>query len=564
MSRRVDDSISSIRTTSVGASWWQAGGMRSWGASHVVLVVVAFGVATAAAWREGWPLTDLVFVGVLLSFLVLLGQGVWRSAQRARLARRRQREVVAVAPDDAARRAVEDERARLSAEIDRSVRRSLLAVRGLVAEANAAADPRVALTEIQRESRQAMAELRRQLGLLGAESSPARVPESPPHPDDGAADSRGHTTITALSTPHASGDALRRGDVLLTAAVVALAAVEVLFTPGQSGSMLTSVAMALTVLARRIAPVPSSLACATILLLGAVVDAPVGDGVFYAIVAGLLLWSLLEPVPTAASLASAGVLYVSAVGTRYLHEPDNAPINIVLLAVVATAALIVGRARRSRATAEERSLAHEAELAEARGAAAETTRREVARELHDVVSHAVSLVAVQAGAAELAWPHDEQATRDGLRAIADTVRTALAELDARPGEGIGPGWQDVVRTVDRLRAAGLRVDLHLAVSPPDRIMPTVHRIVQESLTNVLKHAPAATARVVVSNDGQRTRVEVTDDGPGRTGAVGGYGLAGLQDRVGLIGGTLSVGEADGGGFAVRAVLPNLVAEVRAP
>ena len=122
----------------------------------------------------------------------------------------------------------------------------------------------------------------------------------------------------------------------------------------------------------------------------------------------------------------------------------------------------------------------------------------------------------------------------------------------------------MVRTVDRLRAAGLRVELHLAVSPPDQVMPTVHRIVQESLTNVLKHAPAATARVVVSNDGQRTRVEVTDDGPGRTGAVGGYGLAGLQDRVGLIGGTLSVGEADGGGFAVRAVLPNLVAEVRAP
>ncbi|MBB1511228.1 hypothetical protein H5399_01200 [Tessaracoccus sp. MC1627] len=541
--------------------------MRSWGASHVVLVVVAFGLATAAAWREGWPLTDLVFVGVLLSFLVLLFQGVWRSAQRARLARRRQREVVAVAPDDAARRAVEDERARLSAEIDRSVRRSLIAVRGLVAEATAAADPRVALTEMQRESRQAMAELRRQLGLLGAESPPTRLPESPSHPDAGAVDSagsRGHTPITALSTPHASGDALSRGDAVLTAAVVALAAVEVLFTPGQSGSVLTSVAMALTVLARRIAPVPSALACATILLLGAVVDAPVGDGVFYAIVVGMLLWRLLEPVPTAASLASAGVLYVSAVGTRYLHEPDNAPINIVLLGVVATAALIVGRARRSRATAEERSLAHEAELAEARGAAAATTRREVARELHDVVSHAVSLVAVQAGAAELAWPHDGKATRDGLRAIADTVSTALAELDARPGEGTGPGWQDVVRTVDRLRAAGLRVELHLAVSPPDQVMPTVHRIVQESLTNVLKHAPAATARVVVSNDGQRTRVEVTDDGPGRTGAVGGYGLAGLQDRVGLIGGTLSVGEADGGGFAVRAVLPNLVAEVRAP
>ena len=527
--------------------------MRSSPASQTALVVVAFGVATAVALREDWPWVDLVFVGVLLSFLLLLVRFVWGSVLHARGARRHERQVVAVGPDEASRRAVEEERARLSAEIDRSVRRSLLAVRELVSRADSADDPRPALVEIQRESRSAMAELRRQLGLIGAVHDVASAGD-----DAGSSDS-GAQTGSAASDPPAVG----RGDVLLTGAVVALTLVEMFLVPDQGGSWAMSVVMAASLLVRRVAPVPAALACATILLLGAVVDAPVGDGVFYAIVIGLLLWRLLEPALSAVTLATAGVLYACAIGTRFAHDPSNAPITIVLLSVVAVAALVVGRTRRSRARAEERALAHESELVRAREAAAETTRREIARELHDVVSHAVSLVAVQAGAAELAWPQDRPAARAGLRAIAETVGTALTELDARPGVGVIPRWQDVVRTVERLRAAGLRVELDLAAEPPEPLMPTVHRIVQEALTNVLRHAPAATAYVLVSDDGDRTHVEVRDDGPGRSGAVGGYGLAGLEDRVGLLGGTLSAGAADAGGFAVRATLPHDAAGVRA-
>ncbi|MGD8202271.1 sensor histidine kinase [Ornithinimicrobium sp. W1679] len=526
--------------------------MWSPSASQAGLVAVAFAVATAVGRREGWPLLDVVFVGVLLSFLLLLLHVVWGSVRQARGARRREREVSAVGPDEASRRAVEEERARLSAEIDRSVRRSLIGVRELVGEAEAAEDPRPALVAMQRESRSAIGELRRQLGLI------AGGPEATP-----AAASGGSARAGAGAVPAPMGPPLGRGDVILTAAVLGLTLVEVVVVPERPSSPLMSALMALTLLGRRVAPVPAGLACATVLLLGAVVDAHVGDGIFYPIVVGLLLWRLLEPASSGVALASAGALYLCAIGTRFAHDPSNAPINLVLLSVVSMAALVVGRTRRHRAGAEGRARAHESELARAREVAAERTRREVARELHDVVSHAVALVAVQAGAAELAWPQDPPAVRDGLRAIAETVGTALTELDSRPVDSMALGWHDVIRTVERLRAAGLPVELDLGSPAPEILMPTVHRIVQEGLTNVLKHAPAATAYVRVGSDGARTHVEVSDDGPGRSGAVGGYGLVGLEDRVRLLGGTLSVGAADEGGFAVRATLPHDAAEVRA-
>ena len=528
--------------------------MRSSPASQAVLVVVAFAVATGVALHDDWPWIDLVFVGVLLSFLLLLARFVWGSVSLSRSAVLRERAVVAVAPGEAARRAVEDERARLSAEIDRSVRRSLFVVRDLVGDAEAADDPRGALVEIQRESRAAMTELRRQLGLINGD-------------DEQASDVDAHTPSGVGAAPVAVGAApagaqpIGRFDVVLAGAVLGLTLVEMLLIPGQTGSVALSAAMALTVLVHRVAPVPAALACATILLLGAVAEANVGDGVFYAVVVGLLMWRLLEPTPAAVSLASAAVLYVCAVGTRLLHDPSNAPITAVILLLVAVAAIVVGRTRRRRARAEQRSFAHHAALVAAGESAARDTRREVARELHDVVSHAVSLVAVQAGAAELAWPHDPPAARAGLRAIDETVATALTELDGRQGEA-APGWEDLIRTVQRLRSAGLRVELDLGPPPPEAQLPTVHRIVQEALTNVLKHAPGATAYVVVSRDGTGTLVEVSDDGPGRSGPSNGYGLVGLEDRVTALGGTLSVRSGDRGGFVLRAVLPDHRAQVR--
>ena len=514
-------------------------------------MAVAFAVAAAVAGGAERTLADLLFLGVLLSFLFLLARLVWRSLVRSHLARLHERQVVAVRPSEAAWRAVEDERARLSTEIDRCVRRSLRAVRSLVASADEAADPRPSLVAIQAESRTAMAELRRQLGLIGSEG-----------------DARGRGPVPGGPGGSAGSPPLHllgREDVATVVALWALIATEgaLIAQMAPPASWLMSALLALTVLTRGLAPIPTALTGATVLMLGVVLDAPVGDGFSFPVIVGLLLWSVVERRPTPMSVAAAALLLGCALGSRYAHDPANGPINIVLLSTVGLAAYVFGRARRSRVLSQHRADRHQQELATAREAATRATRREVAHELHDVVSHAVALVAVQAGAAELAWPGRPAATRAGLRAIDETVSAALTDLNAeRWGDAPPPVWADVAHTISRLRSAGLTVSLQTTGRPPEHLLPTVHRLVQEALTNVLKHAPRATASVVVANDPDRTRIEVTDDGPGPAPAVLGYGLAGLEERVTAAGGTLRIGLTPQGGFALRAVLPHSAASAR--
>jgi signal transduction histidine kinase len=516
--------------------------------------LVAVGFAVPVVLFRDAPWIDLFFVGALLSSLLLLARHVGTAVLRSRRARRHERVVAGVDRGEAVKVAVEQERARLSAEIDRSVRRSLVAVGRLVARAQAAldtgADPRPALVEIQGESRAAMAELRRQLGLIGAGDRGVGEPGS----------------VAARSPSGDRGDrsqTVGRGDVVLTLAVIVLSVAESVGYAVPGSSWLTSGLLALTVLTRRVMPVATALAGAVVLLLGVVLDAAVSDGFSFPIVVGLLLWSVLERRPTARSLVAAALLYGAAVGSRFAHEPDNGPINVVLLGIVAACAVVVGRSRRARDLADERAGAHAAELESARETAAEATRHAMARELHDVVSHAVSLVAVQAGAAELAWPQDPAATSAGVRAVDETVSAALTELDAQSwGAGAAPTWDDIERLVARLQGAGLDVRLAASGRPPGPLLPVVHRLVQEALTNVLKHAEGATAYVIVSSDEERTQVEVGDDGPGRVATVAGYGLAGLEDRVTAAGGRLRAGPGDDGGFTLRAVLPHDRADVR--
>ncbi|MGC0144842.1 histidine kinase [Pseudactinotalea sp. Z1732] len=520
--------------------------------AEVGLVTAGFTASVILTWGDPW--IDLFFAGVLLSSLLLLARHVGSGVLRSRQARRHEQDVAAIDRDEAVRDAVEQERARLSAEIDRSVRRSLLAVGRLVPRAEAAlatgADPRPELLAIQAESRAAMAELRRQLGLIGSGSRAAGVLPTPP----------------VAEAVQGKSDRLRtinRGDVILTLTVLVLSVTEALAYAEPGSAWWTTGIMALTVLPRRLMPVATVLAGAAVLLLGAMLDAAVTDGFSFPIIVGLLLWSVLEVRPGMASMASAAGLYTAAIGSRFAHEPENGPINVLVLGIVAVCALIVGHSRRVRERADEGAGAHEAELTSARERATERTRQAMARELHDVASHAVSLVAVQAGAAELAWPQDPAATRAGVQAVGDTVSTALGELDVQSwGTGSAPAWDDIERIVARLQGAGLDIRLTASGRPPDVLLPVVHRLVQEALTNVLKHADGATAYVTIGSDEQCTHLEVTDDGPGRTVAVAGFGLAGLEDRVTAVGGRLLVGPGDGGGFALRAVLPHEPTQLR--
>ncbi|WP_332662770.1 sensor histidine kinase [Aeromicrobium sp.] len=227
----------------------------------------------------------------------------------------------------------------------------------------------------------------------------------------------------------------------------------------------------------------------------------------------------------------------------------------------------VGRRVRHRG---ERSVlvAREQEAQENRVLAEERAR--IARELHDVVAHGVSLMTVQAGAAKTVAVADPESAVQAMAAVEQTGREALSELRhllavLRPDSSIGelgpqPGLAGVERLVAQFREAGLAVSLDLDPVPaslPARVDLFAYRIVQEALTNVLKHAGPGTAAEVQVRIGPRVvTLEVSDDGRGATLLPGsGHGLVGMRERVQLLGGSLQAAARPDGGFRVHAVLP---------
>jgi len=232
---------------------------------------------------------------------------------------------------------------------------------------------------------------------------------------------------------------------------------------------------------------------------------------------------------------------------------------------------LIGRytgSRRSAAQLERRARALEEERRQAETAVQEERAR-IARELHDVVAHSVSVVAIQAGAAQAVLDADPGRAREPLDAIEATARNALAELRRllgvlRPAEeeprlGPQPGIADLPAVAAQVSAAGLPVDVVVQGEPaplPAGLQLAVHRIVQEALTNALRHSGATRVRVTVAYRPAHLEVTVADDGGGGpTRRPGGHGIVGMRERVALYGGELHVGPGEHGGFVVSAVLP---------
>ncbi|WP_306207953.1 sensor histidine kinase [Actinoplanes sp. RD1] len=194
-------------------------------------------------------------------------------------------------------------------------------------------------------------------------------------------------------------------------------------------------------------------------------------------------------------------------------------------------------------------------------------RTRIARELHDVLAHTISVIVVQAQAAEDVFDRRPEHARKALTTIGTAARGTLQELrvllqtlsDESEGTGPQPGLAQLPELAASLGTTGLRVDLR---AEPVRLPPAVdlsaYRIVQESLTNTLRHSQATRARVTVSCTGAAVSVEVSDDGPARVqGRVAGsrHGLIGMRERARLLGGTFDAGPTATGGFLVRADLP---------
>jgi signal transduction histidine kinase len=260
-------------------------------------------------------------------------------------------------------------------------------------------------------------------------------------------------------------------------------------------------------------------------------------------------------------------LFVAAV--VHGQSPSNAIPNYVWL----VAAWAVGRSIRLwRRRSEELELANR-ELSETRElrarAAVAVERGRIARELHDVVAHNVSMMVVQAGAASRILDGEQPHVRAALEAIAETgrdtvdeMRTLLGVLRAENGSAAlqpQPGLADLDRLVAGVAEAGLPVTLRLEGEPrllPQAVELSAFRIVQEALTNALKHAPGGRAEVTVRYDAAGVGLEIRDQGgaPSAKGTGTGHGLVGMRERVALFGGSLETVKLDDG-FRVRARLP---------
>jgi signal transduction histidine kinase len=221
-----------------------------------------------------------------------------------------------------------------------------------------------------------------------------------------------------------------------------------------------------------------------------------------------------------------------------------------------------------------RRLEHEREAQAREAVGAERLR--IARELHDVVAHSMSVIAVQAGVANHVIDSRPELARQALATVETNTRSALVEMRRLLGvlrqgdEPSGsltpaPGLSQVADLVEQFRDAGVTIDLRLDGEPdgvPDGVDLSAYRIVQEGLTNVLRHGgPHAT--VTIGRDAGAVEIEVCDDGrrPDQertapdTGRVAGHGLIGMRERVAIFGGTLVTGKRPGGGFRLAATLP---------
>jgi signal transduction histidine kinase len=249
----------------------------------------------------------------------------------------------------------------------------------------------------------------------------------------------------------------------------------------------------------------------------------------------------------------------------------DAGLSGVLLLMVVIAALALGDSRRQRGEAlAERDETRQAMVDTLQDQAAMGERARIARELHDVVAHHVSAIAVQAESARLTTDGLPEEGRAHFEAIGQTARDALTEMrrllgvlredaNAESTRDPQPSLACLNDLVETARAAGTPVTLTLegTVTPlPTGVDLCAYRILQEALTNVRRHAPGAAVDVELEYAPDTLRLRVRDHGPGADpDELDGHGLLGMRERAAMVGGTLTTGRAEGGGFTVDAVLP---------
>jgi signal transduction histidine kinase len=301
------------------------------------------------------------------------------------------------------------------------------------------------------------------------------------------------------------------------------------------------------------------------------------------------LVALADPAPLTVSGAIGQLIVAYEVAVRYPRgvsalvaapfalnaitpfSGDDSALSGLVVLVAVVAALILGDSQRQRSqVVAERDETRRAMADTLRDRAAAQERNRIARELHDVVAHHLSMIAIQAETARLATPGMPAEGQAQLADIGGTARDALTEMRRLLGvlrvdvDDVAelspqPGLDRIDELIEAARAAGTPVQLTLSGTPvplPVGVDLSAYRIVQEALTNARQHASGAAVEVEVAYGGDLLRLRIRDDGPGSTDAnPSGHGLHGMRERAAMAGGTLTAGPAEGGGFLVEATLP---------
>lgn len=367
-------------------------------------------------------------------------------------------------------------------------------------------------------------------------------------------------------------------DALVPGCLGLLGVVEVVrvdeLTEAPAIPLVVTLLMCAGLLARRIAPLPTAVFTALLFAAYPVID----RGQAESLIQALALLVAAYAVAAYATIRPAVVALVALVAAGAIRSllMDYDLGSVVVNSMWAVLAWAVGRGIHERDRRTEMAQLAAAESERLRDAsereATLAERRRIARELHDVVAHAVTVIVVQARGGRRWIDSDPEEVRRALDAIEATgteaineLRRMLALLDD-PGDGAAPetvrsGPAELGALVERVRAAGLPVELEVTGEPSLRVASidvSAYRVVQEALTNALRHGDKSPARVVVSYlpGGIDVRVDSAVGAASAPGTVGtGRGLVGLRERVRLTGGSLDIGIDDAGRFAIHAVLP---------
>jgi signal transduction histidine kinase len=330
--------------------------------------------------------------------------------------------------------------------------------------------------------------------------------------------------------------------------------------------------IALPLLARRRFPFAAPAALWVVAVAISFVDGRLVPFTTAATVAGLIAAFLLGNLPDRTQARAGLVVVVGAAAILMYNNPGHTTGELIVVPALFFVGWLAGFALRQRAAqaeeAEDRAIRAERERAAATRIAVAEERARIARELHDVVAHAVSVMVLQVGAVRHRLPEALTEDKEALIDVEKAGRAALAEMRRllgalHDGEDVErapqPGLDNLDDLVERVSKAGLPVRLQVqgdAVPLPRAIDLSAYRIVQEGLTNSLKHANANRADVRVRYGREDLELEVRDNGVGASSSDGlGHGLVGIQERVKIYGGEMSAGVAPEGGFVLTARLP---------